>query len=72
VLAVKVNTNFAINVIGAGSKHKLYKIELYIFLLFFLLIRGVLLGVENFPSVTSDVLWDVGRGFRILIKKLIT
>jgi hypothetical protein len=24
---------------------------------------------ENFLGVTSDVLWDVGRGFRILIKK---
>jgi hypothetical protein len=28
--------------------------------------------VENFLSVTSDVLWDVGTGVRILIKKLIT
>jgi hypothetical protein len=27
---------------------------------------------EKFLGVTSDVLWDVGRGLRILIKKLIT
>jgi hypothetical protein len=33
--------------------------------------RGVQLGWKNF-DVISDVLWDIERGFRILIKKLIT
>jgi hypothetical protein len=36
-------------------------------------LRGCLVpGVQNFLGVTSDALWDVGKGVWILIKKLIT